>query len=326
MCAENKIMVTVFICTYNHKDYIRQAIESVLSQKTSYKYEIVIHDDASTDGTRSIIEEYLRQYPETIKAMLNEENLYQKDRHLFELRGQELFKNWMKGKYCAILEGDDYWIDDNKLQYQIDFMESHKEYVACAHNTYKYNMYSGKKRKMYCNKDHDVTIFDVVDWKDRAFHANSLVFEREKMIDRPTFCEKMGEIGDYPMAIYLVLSGKIMYFKRVMSVYRYGVKGSFSERVNSGFYGEQKREEQHKKNYFDSLRMAMDYAGEENREYFEYKMGEGLFNRLNLQDDYPAIKKNPQCNEILMHWTRMARFRLLVRYILKVLHISWRTE
>ena len=123
MIMNNQLDVSVAILTYFHENTISQAIESVLSQKTSYRYEIVISDDGSTDRTRDVLLKYKEKYPNIIKLNFNESNLgitenYYRSRLL------------CKGKYIATLSGDDYWIDDNKLQYQLDFLENHLDYFA----------------------------------------------------------------------------------------------------------------------------------------------------------------------------------------------------
>ena len=121
---ENPI-VTILMPAYNHERYISQAIESVLAQKTNYPYELLIHDDCSTDSTLAIDQNYTTKNPDKIKIFTEEEN-------------QGLLKSYKRlieqsnGKYLAILESDDYWLDKNKLQIQIDFLESNSDYGIVA--------------------------------------------------------------------------------------------------------------------------------------------------------------------------------------------------
>ena len=123
------IMISVYMTTYNHEKYVRQALDSVLKQKTDYSYEILIGDDVSTDGTRLILKEYEEKYPEIIKVFYREENMYGKAPD----NGDDL-RSRCRGKYVIALEGDDFWIDDEKLQKQVLFLELHPEYIAVAHN------------------------------------------------------------------------------------------------------------------------------------------------------------------------------------------------
>jgi len=113
--------------TYNHEPFIAQAIEGVLMQKTNFKYELVIGEDCSTDNTRKICEEYAHNYPDIIRLLPSEKNL-----GMFA-NGTRTMKACMNGKYIALCEGDDYWTDPNKLQKQVDFMESNKCVSLCYH-------------------------------------------------------------------------------------------------------------------------------------------------------------------------------------------------
>ena len=114
----NEIKVSISYVTYNHSKYIRRAIDSFLSQKILFNYEILITDDASTDGSKKIIEEYQKIYPEIIKPKFNIVNQFRKE-------SQSHQANFIraKGKYIALCDGDDFWIDINKLDKQIKAME-----------------------------------------------------------------------------------------------------------------------------------------------------------------------------------------------------------
>lgn len=126
---ENQIVVTIRCLTYNHEPYIRQCLDGFVMQKTNFKFEAIVHDDASTDGTASIIREYAEKYPDIIKPIFETENQYsKKDGSLGRIMDAHT-----RGKYVAMCEGDDYWTDPLKLQKQVDFLESHPEYVMCSH-------------------------------------------------------------------------------------------------------------------------------------------------------------------------------------------------
>ena len=126
---DRPLLVSISCITYNHAPYIRQCIDGFLMQKTDFAFEILIHDDCSTDGTTEIIKEYESQYPNIIKPLYEEENQWVKGR-----RGSAVFNfSRAKGKYITLCEGDDYWTDPLKLQKQVDFLESHPDYVMCSH-------------------------------------------------------------------------------------------------------------------------------------------------------------------------------------------------
>lgn len=123
----DKIDVSVAIMTYYHEKTIAQAIDSVLSQKTKYKYEIVISDDCSGDKTRSIIDTYQKKYPHIIRAFYNKENKGIAENNYYS-------RCQCRGRYIATLSGDDYWIDNNKIQKQVSFLDSHPKCPATVTN------------------------------------------------------------------------------------------------------------------------------------------------------------------------------------------------
>ena len=117
------LMVTIRCITYNHESYIRQCLDGFLMQKTTFRFEAIVHDDASTDGTATIIREYADKYPNIIKPIFETENQYSKrDGSL-----RRILDAHTHGKYIAMCEGDDYWTDPYKLQKQVDFLESHPD-------------------------------------------------------------------------------------------------------------------------------------------------------------------------------------------------------
>lgn len=117
-------MLSICMIAYNHEKFISEAIESVLMQKTSFDYELVIGEDCSTDTTRKICLEYQQKYPEKIKLLLPEKNLGMMPNFIATLQS-------CTGKYIALCEGDDYWTDEHKLQKQVDFLEVNLEYAIC---------------------------------------------------------------------------------------------------------------------------------------------------------------------------------------------------
>ncbi len=137
---EDPPLISIKCITYNHEPYIHQALDGFLSQVTDFPFEIVVHDDASTDQTAEIVRTYEQKYPLLIKAIYETENQYSK--HDGTIR--RLMQEKMQGKYIAVCEGDDYWIDACKLQKQVDFLEKNPEYVMCFTN---FNFYYQRKNK-----------------------------------------------------------------------------------------------------------------------------------------------------------------------------------
>lgn len=126
---EREIIVSVICTAYNHEKYIEKCIKGFIMQKTSFSYEILIHEDASTDKTAEIIKKYEELYPNLIKVIYQKENQFSQGKS----PSANLY-NISKGKYLAICEGDDYWIDENKLQKHVDFLEKNKNYSAIYSN------------------------------------------------------------------------------------------------------------------------------------------------------------------------------------------------
>lgn len=124
-------LVSIWCLAYNHEKYIRDCLDGFVMQKTNFKFEAIIHDDASTDNTARIIQEYADKYPDIIKPIFEKENQYSK--HDGSLN--RIMKEHMRGRYVALCEGDDYWIDSYKLQRQVDFLETNPEY-GLVHSDY----------------------------------------------------------------------------------------------------------------------------------------------------------------------------------------------
>lgn len=124
--------VSIFCLTYNHVDYIQDTLEGFIKQKTNYRYNAFVYDDASTDGTSQILLEYQNKYPELFRVYISEYNRF-KDRNMKKFIYDLKVKN-LTAKYVAMCEGDDYWTDENKLQMQVDYMEAHPECSMYIHN------------------------------------------------------------------------------------------------------------------------------------------------------------------------------------------------
>lgn len=209
----NTVMVSIICTTYNHEKYIKSCIEGFFMQKTDFDYEIIIHDDCSTDSTADIIRSYLKDEPTRIKAILQSENQYSKGANIVG----DIMMPLAKGKYIAFCEGDDVWIDDTKLSRQVDFLEKNLNYVACVHNTlfHRCDKYCKDFPMFVHNTDKDLEFEEIFLWNAFGYQYSSLLARREFFI-KPQF-----GYGEYSMAIYLSLNGKIRFINRVMSEYRF---------------------------------------------------------------------------------------------------------
>lgn len=222
------IMVSIQTTAFNHAPYIAQTLESFLMQKTTFPFEIVIHDDASTDGTAEIIRQYAKKYPDIIHPIFQTENQYSKGINIYST----FLSPACRGKYLATCEGDDYWTDEYKLQKQVDFMETHPDYSACVHNTLLLNAETGQQTPMYSmQEDCDLSFSKIIERSSGSYHTSSLFFRKELetplLVDCPPYF-LVSNFGDYPYSIYLRSCGKIRFLNEVMSVYRQYTIGSWS--------------------------------------------------------------------------------------------------
>ena len=216
-------MVSITCITYNHEKYIRKALDSFLSQKTQYRFEILIHDDASTDATADIIREYVEKYPDIVHAVLQTENQYSKKVPIT----QTFLLPLAKGKYVALCEGDDFWMDDEKLEKQISFLESHEDAVACVHSG-KYINEDGEERgdlfRAY-DGDRYVSMEDAItEW---LVPTASFVCLTQYRRDTIPF-KQDAPCGDLPLMIYLLSKGKVWYIDEPMCGYRVNSVSSLS--------------------------------------------------------------------------------------------------
>ena len=225
---ENDIVVSILCNTYNHENYISDAIESFLMQKTNFKYEILIHDDASTDKTAEIIREYEMRYSDIIKPIYQKENQHSKGVRVALINHERA-----NGKYYALCEGDDYWSNPNKLKKQVDYLEKNPDCSACVHASLNVNAEGNKTifkiRPSRCNKE--LSIQEVIKGGGAFVATNSIVYRRDMGSIRPEFYYKNKfSFGDYQLIILLTLVGKVYYLDEVMSVYRSNVPESWTSR------------------------------------------------------------------------------------------------
>lgn len=224
-------ILTVYCLAFNHEKYIRKTLEGFVNQKTSYKFHVVVHDDASTDGTKKIIEEYVQRYPELITPIYQTENQHSKKVDIYDNFLQPL----MTSKYSAICEGDDYWCDPNKLQLQIDYMEQHPSCSLCVHNT-ELIKENGESKGIFLNETgvyKQITPEQVIEAGGGGlFHTSSFVYRTAFRHQKPKEFSIHG-VGDYPLAMYLSMQGDVHYIGRVMSVYRIGSVNSWVKRVSN---------------------------------------------------------------------------------------------
>ena len=249
--------VSVFCTAYNHEPYIAEALESFLRQKTDFPFEILVTDDASTDGTTGIIREYAERYPEVIRFFHQEKNLFSQGINLYE---EVMYPN-ARGEYIAYCEGDDFWDDENKLQLQADFLDAHPEYSACVHNSlYRF---CGDARAdepvIPVSGDRDLGFRDIIPGMSHCFHTSSVLGRAKYLCHPPEFqaaAYKTAGFTDYAWALWLAMNGKIRFFEKTMSVYRVN---SNPESWKSGYDGSYRKKTRFVKGEIAMMEALLDH-------------------------------------------------------------------
>ncbi len=230
-------LVTIRCITYNHEPYIRECLEGFVMQQTNFKFEAVVHDDASTDGTAAIIAEFAEKYPDIIKPLYETENQYSKKDGSLD----RIMNAHMRGKYIAMCEGDDYWTDPHKLQKQVDFLEANPEYGLCFTNVDRYR----EDDKTCVNNFFNESIRDEIASLEKYIVKGlwlatctwvlrkDLYFQHAEWIG-----DKQFALGDLALAAFVLSEYKIAYLNDNTTVYRIhqgGVSNSKNDKVQYEF-------------------------------------------------------------------------------------------
>jgi glycosyltransferase involved in cell wall biosynthesis len=211
--------LSVLMLTYNHERFLAQAIESVLAQRVNFDYEIVIGEDCSTDGTRAVVMDFHRRYPDRIVPLL-------RDHNIGAMRNLEATLAACRGRYVALLEGDDYWTCREKLERQLNFLDTHPGSSMCCHRVQfldetgfaEFDVYPSLPAGPY-------TIEDLL--KGNFVMTCSAVLRRDLVPALPPWFRKM-KLGDWPMFALAAKHGTIDVMDEVMAVYRVHAGGNWS--------------------------------------------------------------------------------------------------
>ncbi|MCS3796523.1 glycosyltransferase family 2 protein [Niastella sp. OAS944] len=205
--------LSVCIFAYNLEEFIANAIESALLQETDFEYEIVIGEDCSKDSTRAIALDYQNRYPGKIRVLCNERNL-----GIMENYSNTI--NHCRGEFIALMDGDDYWVSNRKLQAQVDFLTAHPEFTLSFHDAKILKTKGGWDKRTCCGADHKkiVTFNDVV--CDVHIPTSSLVFRRSALTSFPQKWFNKLHCPDRPIFLMLLSNGPGYYFNELWSVYR----------------------------------------------------------------------------------------------------------
>ena len=279
------IGVSVICNAYNHEKYIRDALEGFVTQKTNFKYEVLINDDSSKDNTATIIKEYELKYPDIIKPIYQSENLYSK--------GISITKTIqlprVKGKYIAVCEGDDYWTDIHKLQRQYDILENNKAIDMCAHIAEEIDGKTGAHVQWIAPRKNDgILSLKQVIKGGGAYLATASLFYRKEVDINPVAFRDFYHL-DYTLQVAGALKGGIYFIAKPMSVYRIMTPDSWTNRLRL----QADKKIKHKKKMRTTIKM-MDR--ETNYEFHFYFIKELIDNYvrtvlLHIKSGFQRIKK-----------------------------------
>ena len=219
--SNERPLVTVFNWSYNHCEFIRKSIDSILSQKTNFSVEVIIHDDASTDGSKEILKEYENKYPNIFQNIIHEKNQWN--------QGKSVMTPMLevpRGEYIALTHGDDYWTDPMKLQKQIFLLQQNPSASFCFHNTLIVNEnmeVSGQLRPQNPSLIHSIEEL----LGNNFIHTSSIVYRKSMLPEFPDWYYN-APMGDWPLCILLAERGKFLYINEVMSHYRLHGQSSWS--------------------------------------------------------------------------------------------------
>lgn len=263
----SRIKVSILCNVFNHGKFLERTLQGFVEQQTDFEYEVIIHDDASTDDSPSIIRRYAEAFPSLFVPILETENQYSKGVPITKSITLPL----ARGKYIALCEGDDFWVDSSKLQRQFDFLETHLDYSLCLHNAYVIDEYLGC---VYLSEpdieDKDKSMTDVIlEGGGKINPTASMFFRNQLPNDWPS-----GPVGDHFYLIMMASMGKIRWFAKPMSVYRYRTGLSWTN-VNN--HGDKKLSSGYYKSYEDTLCAWDDLT--------DYKWHDAFAERIAMQEE-----------------------------------------
>lgn len=220
----DKIYISCICITYNHELYIRDTLDSILAQKSEYRFEIIVHDDLSTDSTRNILLEYKNKFPNIIKLILQKENQYSQGKKVIPLAVEKT-----NGEYICLCEGDDFWVDKNKIQKQIETLKKNKKINICFTDAYKSieNKIIASKERIKKNITHSID--DVILGGGSFMPTASIMFEKKSFDIIPTWINDV-PVGDYFYQILLSIPNGAIYLSEKTIVYRVNSANSWSSK------------------------------------------------------------------------------------------------
>ena len=295
--VQETIKVSVVCMTYNQEKYIEKCISSLINQKTTFRYEIIIHDDCSTDGTVNILKEYKKSYPDKISLIVEEINQYSKGVNILD----DIVIPCVQGKYIAICEGDDYWTDKYKLQKQLNAMDNNPQCWICTHGVNIVNEDNSKVIGKITPSDRNCifSVDQVIDGDGGFVGTNSIMIKKD-IYEKNYQFERIYPL-DYFLQIMGSLHGGMIYISEDMSAYRSFSEGSWSSRM------------QHDKKkfckHYAKVILALQKLDEETEKKYHNNIEKKIYQQqieiLKLNREYKVIIRNKELFNTLSFVGRM---------------------
>lgn len=314
MTSQDNIMVSVCCIAYNQEKYISQCIEGFLKQKTDFKFEIIIHSDASTDKTSEIILEFQKKHPDIIKAIIQKENQF-KTLGISGIYREHIYPV-ASGKYFAYCEGDDFWTDPLKLQKQVDILEKYDNCHMCLHRAVVTDE-SGKSADWgYPQNTINTGVMESYDLLKGLtdgyfFHTTSFLCRsadvRRFAKELPDFY-KISDVDDVPMLLYFGQLGQNYYLNETMTAYRRNSVGSWTENQKNNFT----RIKEHKLRMIELYHHYESYTNSKYSDLTEHWINNERFMIAEYEHDYREMSKK-KYKEFLTK--RSLKFKLKVKLL-----------
>ncbi len=311
------VMVSVICNTFNHERYIAQALESFVTQNTTFVFEVLVHDDASTDNTASIIKEYEARYPEIIKPIYQTENQYSKGVSITA----SIQIPRAQGKYIAFCEGDDYWISTEKLQKQVECLEQRPDASWCVCNAINVNRECEKISDYNVSEQTGEITTEYVIMKDGGFCATSSIMGRAQYLkNEPEFLRKFHL--DMFVQYYLASCGKTICIAEQFAAYRRETEGSWSSRMkkNKDAYV------RHKRRVIESLKAFDEYTQRQYHSAVQDKIDDVEFSLYRSTREFSKLR-DEKYRKIYLSFQRREKIKLFLEiYFPWVLDLLWRIQ
>ena len=299
-----EITVSILCLCFNHRPYIKRCIDMFLKQKVDFNVEILIHDDASNDGSIEILREYERRYPKIIKVIYEVENQYSKGINIENV----ILSNYIAGKYVAICEGDDYWLDPLKLAFQV---KSFELFPDASFSVHKVLNQSAKGNIIGCipHAMNSSVIFERSEIvpriiKSYTFHTTSYMFKSNDYLhychNLPKFATHL-KVGDYGLQLFFSNIGQTIYLDKTMSVHVDNVPGSWTEKSRNANI-KQLREERN--NIIGSLKLFDQFTDFEFHRAFLERSNKAKTHELYANGCYEEILNNKYYRRALFKYDR----------------------